>query len=385
MKFEKENINICITRNQKFAYSETFIRNQIKKLSEMANVFSLHTGRLPEKEENGNSIYPWYKWILHKLQRGITQNRNTYFSNKVLAKYLINNKIDIVLSNFGMSAAHMSIICNKVNIPLVPHFHGFDATKQKVIENYGELYKQMFQRSPAIVAVSEVMKKKLIRLGAAEEKVVVIPYGINLTQFTAATNKATDQFIFLAVGRFTAKKAPLLTIKAFEKISHQVPHATLIMIGGKEELFEECEKYVTEHHLKNKITFTSTLPNDKIAEHMQQAHAFVQHSITASNGDMEGTPLSILEAAASGLPVISTLHGGIMEAVINNKTGLLCKEKDVDAMAENMLLLANNPAMARQFGIAGRLHMEKHYDLEKQSLKLFELLKDSAKHFKQNS
>lgn len=382
---KKEAFNICITRNQPFAYSETFIRNQIKKLSEKANVFSLHSGRLPEKEEDGNNIYPKHKWIIHKILRGITQNRNTFISNKVLAHYLTQNKIDIVLSNFGMSAAHMSVICNKVNIPLVPHFHGFDATKQKVIENYRALYKQMFQSSPAIVAVSEVMKKKLIRLGAPEEKVKVIPYGINLTNFAPAiANKSTEQFIFIAVGRFTAKKAPLLTIKAFEKVCDKLAHVSLIMIGGKEGLFAACEQYVQAQKLESKINFTGTMSSEKIAEYMQQAHAFVQHSITAANGDMEGTPLSILEAAASGLPVISTLHGGIMEAVLHNKTGLLCEEKDVDAMAENMLTLTQNPTMAQQMGLAGRKHIEEHYDLDKQSQKLFELLKSSITDFHSN-
>ncbi|MFT3980417.1 MAG: glycosyltransferase family 4 protein [Ferruginibacter sp.] len=371
------NINICITRNQQHAYSETFIRNQIKCMGEYANVFTLYSGRLPEKEENGQLIYSYPAWFLHKIARAVTGNRNTYFSNRAIRKYLAAHHIDIVLANFGMSAVHMFKACKNTGVPVVPHFHGFDATKQKTISRYGELYKEMFAGVPAIIAVSNVMKEKLVNLGAPPEKVKVIPYGINLAAFTPALKKEHKDFTFLAVGRFTAKKSPLSTLQAFKTVSETVSNTRLIMVGGKEDLYEACEKFVADHNLTEKVIFTGILNSEAIAEKMQAANAFVQHSVTAANGDMEGTPLSILEALASGLPVISTRHGGIIEAVIDGKNGLLCNENDVGAMAENMIRLATAPDRAFEMGQAGRAHVEENYNLPVQTKKLWEVLYQS--------
>lgn len=382
MEFRKESLRICITRNRQSAYSETFIRNQIAMLSRMAHTFPLYSGRMPEREENGRLLYPLPVWLLHKIIKGITQKRNHYFSNAVLGKYLTANRIDIVLANFGMSAVHMLPVCRQKHIPLVPHFHGFDATHRKMISQYAARYKTLFAEAPAIIAVSHVMKEKLVALHAPENKVKVIPYGIDLSAFKPPAHKQDKEFTFLAVGRFTPKKAPLNTLKAFMQAGNHFPDAKLVMVGGKDGLFKECEKFVADNQLGSKVTFTGVLTSGEIAAYMQQANVFVQHSVTAANGDMEGTPLSILEASASGLPVISTLHGGIMEAVIHGRTGLLSAENDIRGMAENMMQLAGAPLLAKEMGIAARKHTEENYDLEKQSFKLFTTLKQAVNDYR---
>ena len=72
---------------------------------------------------------------------------------------------------------------------------------------------------------------------------------------------------------------------------------------------------------------------------LQNSLAFVQHSITAENGNMEGTPLAVLEASAAGIPVISTNHAGIPDVVLYEQNGLLCQEKDVQKMTDNIIKL----------------------------------------------
>ena len=92
--------------------------------------------------------------------------------------------------------------------------------------------------------------------------------------------------------------------------------------------------------------------------------AFVQHSVTADDGDMEGTPVAILEAQAAGLPVVSTFHAGIPDVVQQNVTGLLVAEFDEAGMAAQMRRLLDQPDLAHALGSAGRKRLREHFSLE---------------------
>lgn len=93
--------------------------------------------------------------------------------------------------------------------------------------------------------------------------------------------------------------------------------------------------------------------------------AFIQHSITAENGDKEGTPVGIMEAAASGLPVISTYHAGIPDVIIDKQTGLLCGEHDVASMTNNILWVLENKTLAKSMGKASKERIKSEFSLEK--------------------
>jgi glycosyltransferase involved in cell wall biosynthesis len=95
---------------------------------------------------------------------------------------------------------------------------------------------------------------------------------------------------------------------------------------------------------------------------LQRGLAFVQHSVRAPSGDSEGTPVAILEAAASGLPVVSTRHAGIPEAVLDEVSGLLVEEGNVSAMADAMCRLLDTPGLAVRMGEAGRKHMQINFE-----------------------
>ncbi len=100
------------------------------------------------------------------------------------------------------------------------------------------------------------------------------------------------------------------------------------------------------------------------------------HSVTPETGEKEGTPLSILEAGAAGLPVVSTFHAGIPEAVIHNQTGFLTEEYDIAKMAEYMIELAKKPDLAQQMGEVGRDHIKNTYNLNRQIQKLADVISD---------
>lgn len=370
-------MKICIARSEKGRYSETFIRNQIEYLAKFAEVFPVYDGRLPQRAEDGTLLAPGYIWMANNVVRAVSGRRNNYFGNYGMKSFLEKEKIDVVLANYGMAGVHLLPVCDALNIPLIVHFHGFDATQQKVLDQYGESYKRMFEKAAGLIAVSKVMQEKLISLGASPQKISLIPYGIDLSKFQAKPSQR-KQHMFLAVGRFIGKKSPTTTIRAFAKVKEQVADASLVMIGKKDNLFHECEALARQLNLEHDILFPGIKSPAEIVEYMRQASVFVQHSVTAPNGDKEGTPNTVLEAAACELPIVSTVHAGIPEAVLNGKSGWLVPEHDVEGMAQHMLQLIKNPDEAIQMGKAGRKHMEENYNLEVQIRKLFEVLKKST-------
>jgi glycosyltransferase involved in cell wall biosynthesis len=364
-------MRICITRSSRNAYSETFIRDQILGFKKWSDVYTLHSGRLPEKREDGTSLNSKLFWVLHKIVKGIV-GRNNFFGNYGVKKYLLEHHIQVVLGNYGMPASHMVPICKALNIPLVVIFHGHDATDKKLLKEYAAKYKELFDYASFTIAVSEEMKNRLLAVGAVPEKLKLIPYGVDIEKFKPIASDV-EKKNFIAVGRFTEKKGPLYTIRAFHKALQKFPETKLVMVGGKTGMHQECENLVKELGIENSVNFTGILNADEIAKLMSTSLAFVQHSITASNGDMEGTPLGILEASASALPVVSTLHGGIKEAIIHNKTGFLVAEKDEESMAKYMIQLLEHPEKAKQMGVDGRKHIMENHVQEKQIKKIYEL------------
>ena len=122
------------------------------------------------------------------------------------------------------------------------------------------------------------------------------------------------------------------------------------------------------------------MPHAEIIDFMNRATIFVQHSVQSGDGDMEGTPNSILEAGACGLPVVSTLHGGIKDAVVEGETGYLVAEHDIEGMARQMLRLAQDSDLAAEMGRKARLRIEQDYNIHTQADKLFHLLQTVARH-----
>ena len=199
-------------------------------------------------------------------------------------------------------------------------------------------------------------------LGAPLEKVHFIPCGVDCRQFAGAS-PATAPPLFLAVGRFVEKKAPHLTIRAFAEAHSAHPSARLRMIGDG-PLWNECRQLAKSLAVEKAVEFLGTQTHAIVTSEMHQARCFVQHSVEAASGDCEGTPVGILEAGASGLPVISTRHAGIPDVVIEGETGFLVDEGDVEGMAKHMLQIAEDPALAGRLGQAARKRIEDHFSLE---------------------
>jgi glycosyltransferase involved in cell wall biosynthesis len=283
--------------------------------------------------------------------------------DRTLAGKLRGLGIDVALAEYGMTGVEVLGACLAARIPLVVHFHGFDASSKPVIQRYLSGYRRMFAAASAVVAVSAPMRAQLIAWGAPEERTHLNSYGVDEARFVGAA-PADAPALFVAVGRFVEKKAPQLTLRAFGQVLRVDPSARLIM-AGEGPLLDPTRRLAAELGLQESVEFPGAQHPEQISALMQRARAFVQHSVTAPDGDSEGTPVAIIEAQMSGLPVVSTRHAGIPDVVIDGETGFLVNEGDVAGMGRMMARLASQPALAARLGESARRRALAGYTLSR--------------------
>ncbi|MGE3843529.1 MAG: glycosyltransferase [Vicinamibacterales bacterium] len=271
--------------------------------------------------------------------------------------------VHAVLAEYGPTATQVHDACLRLGLPLTVHFHGYDAAEHATLTSYAAGYRQLFARRARIVVVSRAMKRALVDLGAPPETVFHNPYGVDCSHFQAAEPESNPPLL-LSVGRLVEKKAPHLTLEAFAKAAQSEPLARLRMVGTG-PLAQRCQELASKLGIDGRVEFAGALQPETVPGEMRRARAFVQHSVTASTGDAEGSPVSITEAAASGLPVVSTRHAGISDLVLDAVSGFLVEEGDVDGMATYMRMLLQDCHLAGKMGRAGRDHIVANFDLPK--------------------
>jgi colanic acid/amylovoran biosynthesis glycosyltransferase len=353
---------IAIISPEKSPYSATFIKAHIEQIEGDAKhlygiFFPQHSvdGKYKLKE----SVV--IKKIFVGRKRFIFPNLyRKFFLNTQLKKYLQKENIQVVLAEFGPVGAEVCDVCKDLNLPLIVHFHGFDAYNYSAFKRYGEKYQEMFRYASYLIVVSSDMQRQLLDKGASTEKIILNPYGPRDDFFHLQPN--FNEIIFLAVGRFVEKKAPHLTLQAFKKAHAKVPEAKLMMVGNG-RLWEACKEWVKEEGLEKVVTFLGAISHEQVLHVFEKAYCFVQHSVVASNGDSEGTPVAILEASAVGLPVVATRHAGIKDVIVHGETGFLVKEHDVDSMADYMIKIANDALLAQKLGKQGQLRVKEKYTM----------------------
>jgi colanic acid/amylovoran biosynthesis glycosyltransferase len=363
-------MTLCILQGSDDFWSSSFVRAHIEFLQGEKVVLQ---GYYPELKYNGRMIRYFYgtqplRKKLWKLmpqwayQKRVTRWEESYDGrHDAIAGYMQHYNVDVILAEFGIHGCTMAPHARKLGIPLVVHFHGHDAHRDPLLVEYLDRYREMFDYASSIISVSRFMTEKLIKLGADPSKIVLNPYGPRNSFFD---NRSTYDDVVLAIGRFTDIKAPHLTVLAFQKVLQQVPQATLVM-GGHGELLEACQTLAVALGIEKRIQFLGPLRHEQVMPLFSQACCFVQHSVQPTYGDAEGTPVAILEAGAAGLPVVSTRHAGIRDAVIEGETGFLVEERDIDGMATAVIRILKDKALCRSMGEKAREHIRTNYNIDR--------------------
>ena len=297
----------------------------------------------------------------------------TMLSLKVLHTLIpfLDKKFDIIHCHFGPNGilgAYLKEI--GINSKLVTTFHGYDMSTF-IINNGNNVYEKLFLKGDLFLPISDYWKKKLIRLGCDEKKIIVHRMGIDLKKFkfSEKMKQPEEPIKILTIGRLVEKKGHEYTIKAIAKIVKKYRNIEYL-IAGDGPLRNKLKNLVQELGIEKHVKFLGAIEQDEVLKLYQQSHIFVLSSVTASNGDQEGIPVVLMEAQAMGLPVISTYHTGIPEVVVDGKSGFLIPEKDVDALAERLKYLIKHPELWPEMGRYGRKFVEEKYDIKRLNQKL---------------
>lgn len=352
-------LNIALFSPNKDPYSETFVQAHKNYLKD--NVL-FYYGKGPEiKLENHPNLASRLKINILKLLKNSVNGSNTFLEERIVSKSLKNQGVNVVLVEYGTHANYLLPIIKKTGLPMVVHFHGYDASVHKLLA-YNNNYKQLFAYASKVIAVSKTMENLLLELGCSRGK---LQYNANAAQpefLNVTPDFKYKQFVF--VGRFKEKKAPYYTILAFKNVLKKHPDATLLMAGSG-VLREVCENLVNYYKLQDNVKFLGVIKPIEFIKLLSHSLAFVQHSITTADGDMEGMPITVLEASSAGLPVISTYHAGIQDVVVHEETGLLCNEHDVDTMSNHMMTLLDDISLAEKLGACGKRRIKAMFSFEK--------------------
>lgn len=277
------------------------------------------------------------------------------------AAFFEKHDVDVILAEFGTTGARVYRHARAAGIPLVVHFHGHDAHRSSIVEKHRAQYREMFDYAWRIISVSRFMSDTLAELGADPSKIVLNPYGPRDRFFANAPDYRQT---VLSVGRFTDIKASYLVLMAFRDALDAAPDARLVM-AGEGELLETCRTLAKVWGIADRVSFPGAVKHAGVDSLFRSACCFVQHSVTPSYGDAEGTPVAILEAGAAALPVIATRHAGISDAVVHDVTGFLVDELDVRGMAACIRRCLADSELCRTMGAAAREHIRRDYSMSR--------------------
>jgi glycosyltransferase involved in cell wall biosynthesis len=259
-------------------------------------------------------------------------------NRKRLAGFLHDQGVQVILAEFGTQALVMAKLGNDLGIPVFTYWRGTDASKMLRSAQRVRSYRLMMPRLAGMFSVSQFLLDNLARHGIRHDNAHVVPSGVDIRRFTPANKRPGS---FLAVGRMVTKKAPQVTLRAFASAAAtRDAHLTFI---GDGPLLAECQALAQTLGMGDKVTFTGALPHDQVRQHLQSTEVFLQHSITAPDGNTEGLPTAIQEALACGCITLSTRHAGIPEAVEDGVNGLLVDEWDETGFADRIARILDTP------------------------------------------
>jgi phosphatidylinositol alpha-1,6-mannosyltransferase len=251
-------------------------------------------------------------------------------------------------------------------LPLVVSLHGSDAFVAERHASIGAVARWALRRAGVVTACSDDLRRRAEALGAASERSVTIPYGVDTTRFRpdparrdatrASWHVPPDAEVVFSAGRFVRKKGFEYLIDAVADLVSSRPRLVLVLAGGG-DLEREFHDRLESLGIGQRAVLPGVLSQDQVAAGLAAADVAVIPSVRDDAGNVDGLPNVVMEAMASGTPLVTTSAGGIGSMVRHEQTGLLVGERDVSALAAAIRRLLSNPDQGRALGAAAREHV----------------------------
>lgn len=282
---------------------------------------------------------------------------------------------DIIHNHFGNGAELPVLLrdCTPIRSKIVTTFYGHDVTRYPKLRGRG-CYAELFERGDWFLALSRSMQERLIELGCPEQRLSVHHLAVCCDQieYKPRTVEPGETIRLVCVARLVEKKGLIYAIRALAQLREQKLDAELHILGEGPER-PHLEQLVAELELGDRVAMRGQVSPPDVIREIERCHIFIQPSVTARDGDEEGTPTAILEAMASGMPVVATHHSGIAEQIEDGVSGFLVPERDSVSLAERLGELVRRPERWPRFEMNGRRRVETEFDGSTQNAALLDL------------
>lgn len=359
---------ILIYNTSFFDISQTFIYHQAETLTLGHEV---HLAASKFLNPHNFSIENFKQFEVHRSNGFMNRIADKFFNRK-LFKFESQKKLNhlfkahkykAVHAHFGTKALEIMPFAKKHNVPLVTSFHGADASRMLKQKRYVQQLPELFDYSSAIIISSMHMAENL-GLDRWEGKVHFIPYGVNPDEFPGSIHEnGTGKVKLLHSGRIVGKKGVPDLIRVFRNLAESYSNLELRLIGDGEEM-TACRQLVEDLGLQGQVIFYGAVSHDEVKRQMQEADIFVLNSRTGPDGDMEGTPVTLLEAMCTAKAVVTTRHAGIPYVVDHGKSGLLADEKSNAELQAHLEKLIREPLLRADMGRKARESIEQSYTID---------------------
>ncbi len=273
-------------------------------------------------------------------------------------------EVDVLHGYFGPPGRRAQMLRESLQLeaPLVVSFLGFDLNvlPNKTPSNY---YAQVFDGATALCVSSQFMKGRILELGAPEERVTVLPLGLPVKRFTYQErgHAKGEPLRLLSAARLTEVKGIEWGLRGVS-LALDAGVDVRWEIFGDGPLRGELEALCKELGLDEHVTFHGFVTMDRVKEGMSRVDAALFPGVSAHDGAEEALGGAVLEAQASGMPVIASQVGGVPEAFVLGESGLLVPQKDAQAIADAIVELYSRRDAWGDMGRKGREHIEQQYD-----------------------
>ena len=327
--------------------------------------------------ETANWRYYWDLWL-----RKIGVRNHLGYLVEQARKYHAH----LLHSHFGNVGWANIEAGKKARLKHVVTFYGFDVNyliKSEPI--WHERYRDLFKYADRILCEGPHMARCIEALGCPNEKIQVHHLGVCLDEiiFRPRIWNPSQPLRILIAASFQEKKGIPYALEALGRIQNDVQLEITIIGDANNETRSQIEKgkilaVIDKYGLRPRIRMLGYQPYRILFEEAYKHHIFLSPSMTANDGDTEGgVPVTMIEMAATGMPVVSTLHCDIPDVIHDGGTGLLAGERDTDGLAKHLRWLIGNPQHWLSMVEKGRRHLEVEYDAEKQGERLARIYQET--------
>lgn len=286
---------------------------------------------------------------------------------------------DLVLCHYAWTGMRLPSTVYDL-FPVIWHLHGRDVGPQlQDSSRYRRAFRRRGRRAVAMVAVGHEQAARVEgAIGATEPHVHIVPCGVPLDVFHPCdrSDRPSDACVMLQVGRLASEKGVLETVEAFARMAGKVPGAVLRFVGDG-PLRTELNSRIRRQGMEDRVFLHGSLGGAEVASWMRDADVLIQNSIPTADS-IEGFGVTVAEGGRTGLPIIATRVGGLLDQVEHRRNGLLVDPGDIQALSEAMAELGSDANLRRAFGSTAS-DMAIRFDAKRMASRLSDLLQNSIR------